>query len=1193
MKENTFKKSSRLALFAAVFTMLLAFAMLMPLKAHAATEKFNADSSMDWQITSSGVLQLGKAGEEQTWVIKSRQYDQYKTMPWYPQANDIKEVKFMGAVKASGTLEDVFRYLRTVEKYTNLQYLDVSQVHSMTSMFDTNPRLRELDLSSWKTDSLKVMSRMFYGDTNLKSIKFGSGWNTSQVTTMAQLFLKLEALEELDLSMFDTSNVTSMNTMFQECRALKKLDISGFNTEKVTDFYGFLNACVKMEELKFGPKFTTKNATDLWGAFANMELLEEFDAEMIDFSNAVEVNRIFFGLRKVKELNITGLNTKTINPNTGLEKMFWYCEELETIHGIEDIDVSQLKNFEGVFQGCKKLKSLDLRNWDLSNATNTGYMFDDCVELEEIKGYETFNTENVTKMSAMFRNCKLLKNLNLSRWDTSKVEMFGSMFAGCEELESLDISGFDMTKAINIDNMFNGCAVLETLKLPKDKSKLKMKNLTTIAALFAGCKVLPQDTIQTIVNGIHTEKCENISDVFNSCEMLESIDISHWKTEGTDPLLKDMHALFCWCKNLKDIKYPTGLNTKNVKNMFAVFVGCEALEKIDVSWMDTSSTENMRWLFRGTKNLTELKGYENLDTSNCTNMEQMFRECGLENIDVSKYDTSKVENMALMFYGSNAKTIDMTGLNTSKVENFQQMFDDCDKATEIKGYENFNTESATNMRGMFNNTGLETIDVSNYKTSNVKDMGYMFNENQKLKEIKGLDNLDTSKVKIAENMFSYNPVYADTAALDLVAGMENLKETDGVFQMATGLENSLKAQMGAEVADALPSPLKEQVKEAAAKIDAVFAEGSESTPEEIKAMTAAAKAAIANAAAQLPASAESAMNDLTGKKTAAETAIANDPTSAATLEAVKSAVGAAEKAKELAEAEKARADVALAQDPTNAALKAAADKAAENLTKAQTAVTDLAKTLSDAIANKEITDKANALAQQLLQEALAKANQNPGTTEAQQSAEAALKAAQDALAKAQAELALIKMLYGENSPQAQAAQAKVDQAIANVQTAQNLVNQTVTVSYEVGTQHIYGKNTYQITAKPTATGEGDVMLVQAKNAKSVSIPKTVTLGGQKYDVSRVAANSFQAKKIKKVTLGANVEKIDSKAFNKSKATTLVLKTKLLTKKSVKGSLKGAKKLKTVQVKTSSKKKMVKKYKKIFTAGNAGRKATVK
>ena len=63
----------------------------------------------------------------------------------------------------------------------------------------------------------------------------------------------------------------------------------------------------------------------------------------------------------------------------------------------------------------------------------------------------------------------------------------------------------------------------------------------------------------------------------------------------------------------------------------------------------------------------------------------------------------------------------------------------------------------------------------------------------------------------------------------------------------------------------------------------------------------------------------------------------------------------------------------------------------------------------------------------------------------------------------------------------------------------------------------------------------------------------------------------------------------------SKVTTVDVKTKSLTKASVKNSLKGSK-VKTVRVKIGNKKtnkSYVKKYKKIFTKKNAGRKVTVK
>ena len=46
------------------------------------------------------------------------------------------------------------------------------------------------------------------------------------------------------------------------------------------------------------------------------------------------------------------------------------------------------------------------------------------------------------------------------------------------------------------------------------------------------------------------------------------------------------------------------------------------------------------------------------------------------------------------------------------------------------------------------------LDLSNFNTSNVTNMKYMFNNCNKLKEIKGINNLITNKVESMEGMFS-------------------------------------------------------------------------------------------------------------------------------------------------------------------------------------------------------------------------------------------------------------------------------------------------------------------------------------------------------------------------------------------------------------------------------------------------------
>ena len=146
-----------------------------------------------------------------------------------------------------------------------------------------------------------------------------------------------------------------------------------------------------------------------------------------------------------------------------------------------------------------------------------------------------------------------------------------------------------------------------------------------------------------------------------------------------------------------------------------------------------------------------------------------------------------------------------------------------------------------------------------------------------------------------------------------------------------------------------------------------------------------------------------------------------------------------------------------------------------------------------------------------------------------------------------------------------------------------------------GTTHKVSGSKYKVLTNVSGTKVGTVALTTAKNAKSVTVPAAIKLNGKTFKVTQINAKAFKGKKIHTVTIGKNVKMIKKNAFKGSKATKLVLKTKLLKKAKVKGCLKSSK-IKTVQVKVGSKtnnKKYVKSYKKIFTKANAGKKVTVK
>ena len=72
------------------------------------------------------------------------------------------------------------------------------------------------------------------------------------------------------------------------------------------------------------------------------------------------------------------------------------------------------------------------------------------------------------------------------------------------------------------------------------------------------------------------------------------------------------------------------------------------------------------------------------------------------------------------------------------------MFNKCHKLKEIKGISKFNTINCTNMRGMFQECNeLLDLDLSNFNTSKVNDISFIFNKCHKLKKIKGINKFYT------------------------------------------------------------------------------------------------------------------------------------------------------------------------------------------------------------------------------------------------------------------------------------------------------------------------------------------------------------------------------------------------------------------------------------------------------------------
>ena len=102
--------------------------------------------------------------------------------------------------------------------------------------------------------------------------------------------------------------------------------------------------------------------------------------------------------------------------------------------------------------------------------------------------------------------------------------------------------------------------------------------------------------------------------------------------------------------------------------------------------------------------------------------------------------------MTTMFQKCNElEELDLSNFNTSKVTDMGFMFANCFKLRKIKGIEKFDTNQVIKICAMFQYCyELEELDLSNFNTSKVTDMGCMFANCFKLRKIKGIEKFDTN-----------------------------------------------------------------------------------------------------------------------------------------------------------------------------------------------------------------------------------------------------------------------------------------------------------------------------------------------------------------------------------------------------------------------------------------------------------------
>lgn len=448
------------------------------------------------------------------------------------------------------------------------------------------------------------------------------------------------------------------------------------------------------------------------------------------------------------------------------------------------------------------------------NSTNMWFFY---MPFTEIEGIENINTTELTDASAMFAMSGI-ETLDLSNFDTSNIENISFMLAA-SELKSLELPENFGQNAKDASSLFAymGSEVYDKINV-LDVSKINLSKAEDMSLLFAGFNggyVLPCKFPESF----KTDNAKNMAGMFASSMCLPQFYIDYMDL-AYKILSKEYKAkYYTYALASQDIEAILGPNNELPEDYDELIASILAEFRKQVE--DGEMTEDEYEQIEESVGLPE--SYVELASRYSSLLEQMI-ENGMMTEEEVEAETSKyqpenygdilanyrilleeeysngglsaeeynnkisgIENISEMDY-----SLDISNFNTSNVEEMSFMFGGVNMVTSLKL--TFDTSKVKRMYAMFSGLSIENLDLSELNTENVKNMVAMFSTVARYKEIKITlpenfgKNALTMNQMFVEGYGSYeiNPTTDEETgvyySIDFPKGFgENVVDLDGMF----------------------------------------------------------------------------------------------------------------------------------------------------------------------------------------------------------------------------------------------------------------------------------------------------------------------------------------------------------------------------------------------------------------------------
>jgi len=282
---------------------------------------------------------------------------------------------------------------------------------------------------------------LFYQCTFLTSVNNINSWDTSAITSMAEMFSVCSVFNQ-SLS-FDTSSVTNMDSMFRGCSAFNQA--LSFNTSAVTTMNGMFYGCSAFNQ---SLSFNTSAVTNMANMFIDCSVFNQ--ALSFDTSAVTDMSSMFYG-----------------------------CS---VFNQPLSFDTSSVEAMGEMFFGCSVFNQP--LSFNTSAVTDMRRMFQDATTFNQPL---SFDTSVVTYMQGMFENADAF-NQNIGTWNVENVQNFSGFMLGKTP------ATFSTT---NLNAIYNGWST----QAVQSSRTITFGSAKYTAAATAGRLILTGTKLWTITDG--------------------------------------------------------------------------------------------------------------------------------------------------------------------------------------------------------------------------------------------------------------------------------------------------------------------------------------------------------------------------------------------------------------------------------------------------------------------------------------------------------------------------------------------------------------------------------------------------------------------------------------------------------------------------------------------------------------------